>query len=40
MEHRFLAFFSGFPNRRFPPEVARRLSQELTQHSSLVFVSA
>ena len=38
--YRLFGFFSGFPNRRFPREVAKRLKEELTQRGSLVFVSA
>lgn len=40
MSHHFLGFFSGFPSRRFPEAVLRRLDEELTQRSSLVFISA
>ena len=40
MEHRLLGFFSGFPDRRFPPEVAGRLDKALACRDSLVFVSA
>jgi len=40
MDHRFLGFFSGFPSHRFPSDVAKRLSKELTHRESLVFVSA
>ncbi len=40
MNHRFLGFFSGFPNHRFPRDVAKRLSEELTNRDSLAFVSA
>lgn len=40
MAHRLLGFFSGFPNYRFPCDVAKRLSEELTHRNSLVFVSA
>lgn len=40
MEQRLLAFFSGFPDRRFPPDVAGRLDRELVRRDSLVFVSA
>jgi len=40
MDYRLLGFFSGFPNYRFPHDVAKRLSEELTHRDSLVFVSA
>ncbi len=40
MERRLLGFFSGFPDRRFPPQVAERLGGELARRDSLVFVSA
>lgn len=40
MSHRLLGFFSGFPSRRFPREVANRLREELINRDSLVFVSA
>lgn len=40
MDYRLLGFFSGFPNHRFPHDVAKRLSEELTRRDSLVFVSA
>lgn len=40
MKHRLFGFFSGFPNHRFPQDVAKRLKEELTHRSSLVFVSA
>jgi cyanophycinase-like exopeptidase len=40
MDYRLLGFFSGFPNHRFPRDVAKRLSEELTNRDSLVFVSA
>lgn len=40
MEHRLLGFFSGFPSRRFPRDVAERLGKELDHRESLVFVSA
>lgn len=40
MDHHLLGFFSGFPNYRFPRDVAKRLSEELTNRGSLVFVSA
>lgn len=40
MERRLLGFFSGFPARRFPPAVAERLSRDISERDSLVFVSA
>jgi hypothetical protein len=40
MDYRLLGFFSGFPNYRFPCNVAKRLGEELTHRDSLVFVSA
>jgi len=40
MDYRLLGFFSGFPNHIFPQDVAKRLSEELTNRKSLIFVSA
>ena len=40
MDYHLLGFFSGFPSYRFPRDVAKRLSEELTNRDSLVFVSA
>lgn len=40
MNCRLLGFFSGFPNYRFPNDVAKRLSEELIHRNNLVFVSA
>jgi len=40
MGYRLFAFFSGFPNYSFPHDIAKRLSEELTNRNSLVFVSA
>jgi peptidase E len=37
---RLLGFFSGFPSRHFPGNVAERLREELTRRGSMVFVSA
>jgi len=39
---RLLAFFSGFPSRRFPDNVAERLREEFAEarRGSIVFVSA
>ncbi len=34
-----LGFFSGFPDRRFPPAVAERLRGALSQRGSIVFIS-
>lgn len=40
MSQRTLGFFSGFPDRRFPNEIAKRLGEALADRKSLVFVSA
>ena len=40
MNATMLGLFSGFPDRRFPAEIARRLRDVLTVRRSLVFVSA
>jgi len=40
MDFRLFGFFSGFPNHCFPHDVSKRLSEDLTHRSSLVFVSA
>ena len=40
MKQRLLGFFSGFPSRRFPAEVAEALGKALACRESLVFVSA
>ena len=40
MNYRTLGFFSGFPNHKFPKEIAERLCKELIQRVSLVFISA
>ncbi|NLW69710.1 MAG: type 1 glutamine amidotransferase-like domain-containing protein [Eubacteriaceae bacterium] len=40
MSNRLLGFFSGFPNRSFPLEVAEKLREGLPHRSLLVFVSA
>ena len=40
MNARLLGFFSGFPTRHFPADIARRLKEELVIRDSLVFVSA
>ncbi|MCH5286557.1 MAG: Type 1 glutamine amidotransferase-like domain-containing protein [Christensenellaceae bacterium] len=36
----FLGFFSGFPTRHFPDDIARRFRDELTARDRLVFISA
>lgn len=40
MVERTFGFFSGFPDRRFPREIAERLKAALGGRESLVFVSA
>ena len=40
MDNRLLGFFSGFPNRKFPCEIAERLHGELLKRDSFVCVSA
>ena len=40
MDYRLLGFFSGFPDRRFPYEIAERLREELVKRDSFVCVSA
>lgn len=40
MNAKLLGFFSGFPDRRFPEEIAERLKAELTRRALLVFISA
>lgn len=40
MKQHLLGFFSGFPSRRFPRDVAARLGRDLTHRENLVFVSA
>ena len=40
MDYRLLGFFSGFPNRKFPYEIAERLREELLKRDSFVCVSA
>ena len=39
-EGRTFAFFSGFPTRHFPDEIAEKLREEIPNRDSLVFVSA
>jgi len=38
--HKAIAFFSGFPDRRFTKEIAMRLKKELTVRKSIVFITA
>ena len=38
--HKAIAFFSGFPNRRFTDEIARRLKKDLPEHRCIVFITA
>ncbi len=38
--HKFIAFFSGFPDRRFPDEIAGRLEKELPVRRCIVFITA
>ncbi len=40
MSNRTFGFFSGFPDRHFPHEIANRLGEALDDRKSLVFVSA
>ncbi|MBQ8556572.1 MAG: Type 1 glutamine amidotransferase-like domain-containing protein [Clostridia bacterium] len=40
MNAHLLGFFSGFPTRHFPNDIAERLKEELSVRDSLVFVSA
>jgi len=40
MNHRLLGFFSGFPNKKFPINIAERLCEELLVRDSFVCVSA
>lgn len=40
MRQAMLGFFSGFPGRRFPKEIAERLREALAERESIVFVSA
>ena len=40
MNAQLLGFFSGFPTRHFPVDIAKRLREELVVRNSLVFVSA
>ena len=38
--HKAIAFFSGFPERRFTDEIAERLGKELTVRRCIVFITA
>ena len=38
--HKAIAFFSGFPERRFTEEIAMRLKKELTIRKRIVFITA
>lgn len=40
MDYRLFGFFSGFPKHSFPYDIAKRLSEELAERDSIVFVSA
>ena len=40
MDYRLFGFFSGFPNKSFPYEIAERLREELLKRDSFVCVSA
>jgi len=40
MDYRLLGFFSGFPNRKFPYEIAEQLRDELLKRDSFICVSA
>jgi len=40
MNAKLIGLFSGFPTRRFPADIARRLRETLTERRNLVFVSA
>ena len=40
MDYRLLGFFSGFPGRRLPCEIAERLREELLKRDCFVCVSA
>lgn len=35
MNHKLLAFFSGFPSYRFPKEIGEKLNKELISRKSL-----
>ena len=38
--HKVIAFFSGFPDRRFTDEIAERLGKELSVRRCIVFITA
>ena len=38
--HKAIAFFSGFPDRRFTDEIAERLEKELPERRCIVFITA
>ena len=38
--HKAIAFFSGFPDRRFTDEIAGRLAKELPVRRCIVFITA
>ena len=38
--HKAIAFFSGFPDRRFTDEIAERLEKELSVRRCIVFITA
>ena len=40
MNAQLLGFFSGFPSRHFPDDIAARLREELVVREGLVFISA
>jgi len=40
MAYHLLGFFSGFPGRSFPCDIAERLCKELPKRDSIVFISA
>lgn len=40
MATHLLGFFSGFPNKKFPYEIAKRLREELQKRDNFVCVSA
>jgi hypothetical protein len=40
MATHLLGFFSGFPNKKFPREIAKRLCEELQKRNNFVCVSA
>ena len=40
MNHKTIGFFSGFPERRFPDEIARYLGKSLPARKRIVFITA